>query len=498
MSTEAETKLARARAMIRARAPYIMTTIYGLIPTWVPGLKTLGVSRGMVLAIDPDWFETIQDKHAAGALVHEAFHIINLHPERMDKFPDRELANIAGDLWINQIIRAAGWELPHGVYPEDFGFPEGLILEEYYQLLVKRKQAAQKQQQNKQKGPGQPQQGQGAGGQAGGGPKDQKQQGQGAGAAGAPQQPGQGQQAHGQGQQGQGSGNAPGQGQQPAQGQGGSGSSNLPAGKELGVCAGRCGGAGGNPMPFEKKLDEESGRSDADQARIVKQTVEEIRQHAAQHGRGSVPASLLQDLEIAHQQAEVRWQDECAHFMKKCAGRVEAGGMDYSLARPSKRSHARGFPRPGLVQYLPELCFILDTSASMGDKQIIDAATEAVGIFKALGIDSAWFLQADAHVAKTAKRVRMRDLLGSLKIHGRGGTNFDPALKAASKLKPRPDIIVYLTDGDGHVTYRPKGIEVIWCVVRNHWNREPPCDWGHTVIIADKAKDPITRTPRTR
>lgn len=524
MSEEAETKLARARAIIRTRAPYIMRTIYGFIPMMVPELRTMGVSKGMVLILDPVWLCSIEDKHVAAALFHEAMHVVRDHLPRMENFPNKDLANIAGDLAINPELRAAGWELPHGVFPEDYGFSTGLTMEEYYKLLEKRAQQQAQQQQKSSGGGGQgqkkqqgqdqqPQQGggQGSGGQQGGGPKDpqqgqgkqQPQQGQGP----SGQQPSQGQQQGGGAgqQQGQnqtqsgagGQGQSKGQGQNPGQGQGGGGGSHLPDGRTPGVGSGCCGGAGGKPVSgIEQKINEEHGRSEIDQKRIVKQTLEDIKQHAAEHGRGSVPSSLLQSIDIVEQKSKVRWQDKLQHILKKCSGRIEAGGMDYSLARPSKRSYARGFPRPGMVQYQPEVAFILDTSGSMGDKQIIEALVEAIGIFKTLGLDNVWFLQADAAVAKSAKRIRLKDLMGRVKIHGRGGTNFDPALRAAEKLKPKPDLIVYLTDGDGHVSFRPKGVEVIWCIVRNHWNQKPPCDWGHTVIIAEEAKGNF-RMPRT-
>ena len=56
---------------------------------------------------------------------------------------------------------------------------------------------------------------------------------------------------------------------------------------------------------------------------------------------------------VADQAAEIAWNAKLRHWLKKCMGIIESGGMDYSLSRPSKRSYSRGFPRPGLVQYQP-------------------------------------------------------------------------------------------------------------------------------------------------
>jgi predicted metal-dependent peptidase len=197
-----------------------------------------------------------------------------------------------------------------------------------------------------------------------------------------------------------------------------------------------------------------------------------------------VPGNVLEELEkVLEKKSKIRWQKELDVVLKKCCGRIEAGGTDFSMARPSKRSYARQQLRPGLVAYQPEVCFIEDTSGSMGKQQIIECTIQMVGILKSLGIESAWFIQADTTVAAPPRKIRTRDLLKTMKIHGRGGTDFDEALKAAERLKPKPDVIVYLTDGDGGATYKPRGIEVVWCIVPAHYNRKPDASFGHVILI---------------
>ena len=459
----AESKLAVARAIIKKKAPYLAPTIYGFIPQVVEGMGTMGVTKGMVLYYDPTWLAGCTDEDIAGALVHEAQHHVRDHIARSEGMTNKNIANIALDEAINPHLRDAGWTLPHAVYPEDFGHPPDLTAEEYYELHMQAQQQSPKpSQQPKKNGPPQP--------------GDKKGSGQGAPQSGKQPGPPPPQGDTGKGPGGQGGENGQGDGE-----------------KSPGCGSGRCGGIAGNPMKdLEDKLDNEMGRSTAEQKAIQKQTMQEIKAHVAAHGRGSVPADLLQAVDMhAQEKSKIRWQDELRHAIKKASGRIEAGGMDFSLARPSKRSPARGFPRPGLVQYLPEVAFILDTSGSMGDRQIIDAIRQAVAIVKSLGIDSAWFLQADAAVAAKPKRIRIRDLMGNLKVHGRGGTRFDPALISVEKLKPRPDLVIYLTDGDGHVTHRPKGMEVIWCIVHSHWNRAPDVPWGRVVIIEADGKKKV-------
>ena len=192
-----------------------------------------------------------------------------------------------------------------------------------------------------------------------------------------------------------------------------------------------------------------------------------------------MPSAFLDKVPREEEQAHVNWRQKLKHITMKVTGRMESGGLDFSMAMPSKSSYARGIPRPGMVQMQPEVAFIIDTSGSMGTRQIMDGIREIIGVMKSAGIDEAWFLEADAGVAAKPKRIRMRSLMRDLDIHGRGGTDFDPGLRACMKLKPRPDIVFYITDGDGYVTFKPS-IPVVWVVVKSYYNKRP-AKWGYTV-----------------
>lgn len=445
---KSEELIAIARAILDKMSPYFAPTYHALVPVPVPGLDTMGVTAGLVLYYDPVWLATCEPMGVAGALRHESRHHIHEHLERMAFMDDKDNANKAADLSFNSDERAAGWPLPEGkgIYPEDFGFDEGLLAEEYYELLTKP--------QPKKKG--------------GGG--DSKKSGK------SPD-----------GEKSGGGSNDPQPGDSP--GGGGEGkSSEDPHQHGKGCGHGGCGGIAGNPRDFEKALDEQYGRSSLEKDVIQKATAQEIKKHVEQNGRGSVPGGLLEDMENILKPAKVSWRRKLGHTIKKCTGRLESGGMDFSLARPSKRSYARGILRPGMVQYQPEVALILDTSGSMGTQQVQDSIIESISLLKSTGIDAAWFIQADTRVATPPTRIKLRDLMKTLQIHGRGGTDFDDALQKAEKLKPRPDIIIYFTDGDGRATYKPRGIEVIWCVVPSYYNRKPDVSFGHVIIIGKDEK----------
>ena len=438
------TKLEVARAFIKKKGPYFTAMTYSLIPRPRPGYGTVSTSKNLIMVYDPDWFEALSTEKAAGALVHEGMHVFRKHFERSEGFPDKRRYNVAGDLSINPDLREMGWELPDGaLFPKYYGFPEFLGAEEYYHLLEKlesKQEKEQKKQQKKGSGKGDPQPGPGQPGQG-------------------PPQPGQG----------------------PAQ------PPKDPHGN--GACAGGCGGAAGNPRPEEQEEEDavrqeepEALKSDVDIQAIVKQTAKEMSDFVSQ-GRGTLPRHLVELANAALAPPKVKWRQVLPRLIRRATGKMEAGGQDFSKRRPSKRSFMRGMLVPGMISNEPEIVMIRDTSGSMGKKQLQDAQNEAVGVMRQMGIDEVWFMDADAAAGKP-KRVRVRDI-PKLPITGRGGTDFGPAIERAAKLNPRPNVILYFTDGDGPTPdFPPRGVEVVWVIVKSYWNKKP-CDWGHCVFVDD-------------
>jgi predicted metal-dependent peptidase len=207
-------------------------------------------------------------------------------------------------------------------------------------------------------------------------------------------------------------------------------------------------------------------------------------QRHIEQGRGTIPASFRSMIAMDKKRSKIPWRRKFSHLVRRCTGQVQSGSLDFSMARPSHSSYARGIPRPGMIQQEPTVLFIEDTSGSMGRPQLQTVRREARAIMLSVGIEKVWWMDADAAVAAKPRMVGVRDL-PKLPVHGGGGTDFRPALEAGLKLRPRPDIIVYLTDGDGTAPMQPPpGVTVIWCIVPSYFNRRP-APWGHAVIMRD-------------
>jgi len=128
-----------ARLRVWSRHPYIGAVLMSLRLVEKPGIGTLAVDAGWRLYYDPEQCVKWGIDLLSGVVAHECWHVLRDHFTRMPPPAyERELGNIAQDCEINSDMTIAGWKLPDGVFPKTFGMKDGLLAEEYYQLLQKK------------------------------------------------------------------------------------------------------------------------------------------------------------------------------------------------------------------------------------------------------------------------------------------------------------------------------------------------------------------------
>lgn len=418
-------KLAKGRALATRKTPYFCTDYLSLVPYEAPEAGTILVTKTLILAYNPEYINQQTDDQVAGLYFHELSHVLRRHMDRLAD-ADPYLRNLAGDICINDDGKTMGFVFPNnGIYSTTFGFPPGLSMEQYYELLVKKQQEKNQ----VRVGPGVP-----------------------------------GQDRH-----------------QPEQ----------YAFPPRGPCAGECGGVGGNSpnQDLEDKLNklERLGRSDLDVKRVQKQAAHDLKTHIeSAKGRGSVPANMLEDILANLAPTKIPWTRLLGSVLVNTFERITSGHEEYTFRRISPRTYTRddGLIRPGCITFEPEIILCLDTSASMGTAQIAKSFRASIDLMQALGISELMFLEADTKLATEPKRVRIHDLK-DMKIHGRGGTDFRPAIAHAKKMTPKADALVYFTDGDGFAPEAPpRGLEVIWCVVPSYC-KKAPAPWGKTIFVEE-------------
>lgn len=391
-------KLELAKIALGKRRPYIQAILYSLVPVETPAFGTLGVDQYFRLHYDPQAVDGMTVEELTAVLYHECQHLLRDHTHREpETCEDHTVWNIAADLEINDDLKeekdmkAPDWAL----YPDKMGLRSNLSAEEYFELL---------QAQTRQQGQAGGRQSQNQSGQAG-----QEQTGQNQPEENPSSQSGGG--GHGANQQGS---------RRPMQG-------------GCGTCA--AGARHSNDAPPNP---DNPGMSAAEAEILRRATAQQIREHARANP-GSVPANLQKWAE-AYLEPKVPWQRVLRTALTK-AIETRAGHQDYSYSR-LKRNAPPGFIMPGMVRHIPEVAVVIDTSGSMTEKDCGQAEAEVAGLLKALRT-SVRVLCVDVQV-HSIKRVFDRR---KISLFGGGGTSMDVGVKAALKLRPKPDIIVVITDG---------------------------------------------------
>lgn len=181
--------------------------------------------------------------------------------------------------------------------------------------------------------------------------------------------------------------------------------------------------------------------SKAEAELVRRQVANEVRE--ACKTRGKVPGHLKRWAETVLS-PKADWRRVLAGAVRVAAAHT-SGAVDYSYAKPSRRQGQVGNGKivlPSLRRPVPEVAVVVDTSGSISKDMLTQALTEVRGVLTATGA-GAVVLSVDAavHVCKRvfdARRVR---------LEGGGGTDMGVGIEAALKIRPRPHVIVVLTDG---------------------------------------------------
>lgn len=255
--------------------------------------------------------------------------------------------------------------------------------------------------------------------------------------------------------------------------------------KRPGTCRGKCGSGAGNPVegePTEDSSNEFGGRTQAEVASIRRQVAEAVQ---AAKDRGKLPSDLLRWSGDTLAPPKIPWQQKLAGIARASA-RSRPGATMHTYRKIARRQAGIGFGpgRPVIPAFhapRPRVSVIVDTSGSMGKDELKAALSESAGILRAIHA-RVTFIVGDART-QGIKRVReWRDAAKLLK--GGGGTDLRPMFADALTEKPRPEIIVCVTDGivgDGIPREQPPGVRVIFVLVGKY--RRNPCSWGEYVEV---------------
>lgn len=252
-------------------------------------------------------------------------------------------------------------------------------------------------------------------------------------------------------------------------------------------------GAHGQARSWEKPSDgsgegNRAGLSNHEGSLLRAQVANEIL-NAVRSGDENVPSNWRRWAE-ALLEPVVDWRKALAGEVRRGVNSV-AGCVDYSYRRPSRRASASpDVVLPALDKPVPEVAVVCDTSGSMSPHQLERVLAEVEGLLSSIGLrDSGVRVLAVDAAVQAARRVssaRQVELLGG------GGTDMGTGIHAAVALRPRPSIVVVLTDGlTPWPAEAPRGVRVVVGLVATPLSRGgtlPPLPrWARIVRIDEDA-----------
>jgi predicted metal-dependent peptidase len=205
---------------------------------------------------------------------------------------------------------------------------------------------------------------------------------------------------------------------------------------------------------------------------------EAIRQGALAAGKlGSGGERMFDDL----LQTKIDWRETLREFIS-----TTCTGSDYSTwRRPNRRFVSSGYYMPsGVSEQVGELVIAIDTSGSIGQRELTKFLGEVKGICDQVKPDVVRLLYWDTEVCGDEKYVgaEVENLVNSTKPAGGGGTAVGcvPAHMAQHGVKPQA--VVVLTDGYLGGSWGTWACPVLWCIVGN---KGAVADCGKTVHVED-------------
>lgn len=245
------------------------------------------------------------------------------------------------------------------------------------------------------------------------------------------------------------------------------------------VHRGRCGSAAdGLPRDYDVPGDVEMTVDQALARHLREQVVIAFDGYMQQ--RGTVPGEWARWVEQVLE-PKVPWQQVLSSSVRRAVA-WSHGHADSTYRRMSRRQAAS--PRailPGTRRPVPGVAIVVDTSASMDDGLLAQALGEVDGVLRALGTAvggvDVLTCDADVHAVTKVTSARRLDMVGG------GGTDLRIGMAAAFQLRPRPEVLIVLTDGfTPWPETAPPGCAVVAVLITRDGSSDAP-DWASVVHL---------------
>ena len=221
-----------------------------------------------------------------------------------------------------------------------------------------------------------------------------------------------------------------------------------------------CDGPGGKPGPYDlpglSALDDiMDGDPNSKEIDALEWKAATINAANTAKQMGELPGSLQRFVE--HLVApRVDWQAILRRFIS------ENAKNDYSFARLNRFYIHFGYFLPSLYsEAMGVLVVVVDTSGSIDDAQLQVFGSETKAIVATSRPSKLYVIYCDSKINHVDEFEPYDEI--KFKMHGGGGTNFNPPFEYVAEQGINPVALVYLTDCEGPFPETPPPYPTLWC-----------------------------------
>ena len=209
---------------------------------------------------------------------------------------------------------------------------------------------------------------------------------------------------------------------------------------------------GSDGLPDHSTWEEFEELTEAEQKLMQKQ-MDTLLQNASEQTekkRGTVPGHIKDHL------IEISRLEPPKFNWKKYMRRFTGASTKVYTKKIRRKENRRYSENPGLkIKMKQHMLLGIDTSGSVSDSELQEFMNEITHIYKC-GVDVT-IIQCDT----TIRSIEPFNPKKEFKVHGRGGTEFDPVLEYYNANLQKYTSLVYFTDGECSTSVKPKG-NTLW------------------------------------
>lgn len=199
--------------------------------------------------------------------------------------------------------------------------------------------------------------------------------------------------------------------------------------------------------PLSEGESPETGDSEVDDYNISEIEAEAIRRNVAEEISKQKPGTVAGGM--------ARWADEYLNptvpwskLLKTVARRASIiimGHTEQTYQKPSRRG-MKPFLLPKRIARKVVTAFYIDTSGSIGTEELTQGMTEVMAAVRT-GVSECAVTFVDAKVYEPTTWVSNANAVKRIEAQGGGGTDMRLCFEHAEKLRPKPNLLVIMTDG---------------------------------------------------